>query len=126
MAKATMKADMENAYIEKDQAQSEDLRDEMIRHFLRNEPSPGIEWEASALLTLLPLIDHDEIVKCCGTLKTVNSCVIKATEHRKSISEATLKKVIAEVTRMEELRQVRPFFPLVLHLLLLSIGFNQC
>ena len=111
MAKATMKADMENAYLEKDQAQSEDLRDEMTRHFLRKEPSPGIEWEASALLTLLPLIDHDEIVKCCETLKTENSCVIKATEHRKSITEAKMKRVIAEVNQMEELRQVSPLFP---------------
>ena len=54
VVKAQFLSEMESAYVERDQTYSEALRDEYLQHFLRGEPSPGIEFEAQLAKTLLP------------------------------------------------------------------------
>jgi zinc protease len=44
-AKADVLSEYESMYNEKDKTESASLVNELVRHFLTNEPAPGIEWE---------------------------------------------------------------------------------
>ncbi len=70
-------ADMESAYLEREQLDSADLRDEYLQHFLRAEPVPGIAYEARMAKSLLPDISAEEVTAFAERLRPSNSCVIK-------------------------------------------------
>lgn len=55
-AKATMLAGYEKSYNERDKTESKARVDELVRHFLTNEPVPGIEWEYNFAKNTLPAI----------------------------------------------------------------------
>src|SRR5689334_12016579 len=55
-AKASMLANYEKNYNERDKTESRARVDELVRHFLTNEPVPGIEWEYNYAKSNLPAI----------------------------------------------------------------------
>ncbi|KAJ0090598.1 hypothetical protein Patl1_13417 [Pistacia atlantica] len=54
VVRALLMSEIESAYLERDQMQSTSLRDELLQHFLCNEPVIGIEHEARLQKTILP------------------------------------------------------------------------
>lgn len=60
-AKADMLSEYESSYNEKDKTESGQLVSELVRHFLTNEPVPGIEWEYNFTKAALPGITLQEV-----------------------------------------------------------------
>ena len=62
-AKAELMAGYEKTYNERDKTESKTRVDELVRHFLTNEPIPGIEWEYNLLKTNLAKISLADVNK---------------------------------------------------------------
>jgi len=62
-AKASILADYEKSYNERDKTESKARVEELVRHFLTNEPVPGIEWEYNFAKNNLPKITLAEVNK---------------------------------------------------------------
>jgi zinc protease len=60
-AKRWMTAFYERAYNERGTTESDSYADEYVRHFLEDEPSPGIAYEFSLVKDVLPAITLDEV-----------------------------------------------------------------
>lgn len=60
-AKADMLTEYESMHNEKDKTESGQLVNELVRHYLTNEPVPGIEWEYTFTSKTLPGITLQEV-----------------------------------------------------------------
>ncbi|MGC4058918.1 MAG: hypothetical protein QM743_12485 [Chitinophagaceae bacterium] len=60
-AKASVLASYEKSYNERDKTESRTRVDELVRHFLTNEPVPGIAWEYEIAKTDLPKITLNDV-----------------------------------------------------------------
>jgi zinc protease len=108
-AKAAMLTGYEKSYNERDKTESKSRVDELVRHFLTNEPVPGIEWEYNLVKNNLSKItlaevnqwkDHIDIDKSYFALVTTKA-------GDKLPSDADLKSYVdqslnAQVTAYEE------------------------
>ncbi|CAM6103151.1 unnamed protein product [Calypogeia fissa] len=101
LVRAFLMADIESAYLEKDQVPSTSLRDEYLQHFLRGEPVFGIEYEAQLQKTLLPEITAAEVAKIADFYLSKNSCVVKTVEPRARVTSDALKGVLRKVEALE-------------------------
>ncbi|GFP81693.1 probable zinc protease pqql [Phtheirospermum japonicum] len=102
VARAFLMSEIESAYLERDQMQSSNLRDDYIQHFLRNEPVVGIEYEAQLHKTLLPYISASEVSKYSENFRNSLSCVIKTIEPQAAATVDDLKNVVLRVNSLEE------------------------
>ncbi|KAH7414951.1 hypothetical protein KP509_14G020500 [Ceratopteris richardii] len=109
VVRAFLMADIESAYLEKDQMQSTSLRDEYLQHFLRGEPVVGIEYEAQLQKTLLPQITASEVSKVAENYRTTCSCVIKTVEPRARVTPEDLKAIVSKVQSLEEAKLIPPW-----------------
>ncbi|NDV47726.1 insulinase family protein [Paludibacter sp. 221] len=60
-AKSDMQTHLEKLYNERDNQQNNSLIREYARHFLTDEPIPGIEWEYTSLQQMLPQLEVDMV-----------------------------------------------------------------
>ncbi|CAI5457717.1 unnamed protein product [Closterium sp. Yama58-4] len=102
MARVQCLADIESAYVEREQTYSEALREEYLAHFLRDEPSPGIEYEARLAKALLPGIAAAEVAAVASEISPSSSCVVKIVEARAQATVQAIQGVIARVMRAQE------------------------
>ncbi|XP_015571814.1 zinc protease PQQL-like isoform X1 [Ricinus communis] len=109
IVRALLMAEIESAYLERDQMQSTNLRDEYLQHFLRNEPVVGIEYEAQLQKTILPQISALEVSKYSEKLQTSCSCVIKTIEPQASATVDDLKKVLLKINALEAEGSISPW-----------------
>ncbi|KAG0557873.1 hypothetical protein KC19_11G163400 [Ceratodon purpureus] len=101
LVRAFLMADIESAYLERDQMQSTSLREEYLQHFLRGEPVLGIEYEAQLQKTLIPDISAAEVTRIAEYYHTKCNCVIKTLEPRARATERDLKAIVAKVQALE-------------------------
>ncbi|CAN1159942.1 Zinc protease PQQL-like [Linum perenne] len=109
IVRALMMAEIESAYLEREQMQSTNLRDEYLQHFLRGEPVVGIEYEAQLQKTILPQISAVEVSKYAEKLRTSCSCVIKTVEPRASATLDNLKSVLEKINMLEKEKSITPW-----------------
>lgn len=109
VVRAFLMADIESAYLERDQMQSTGLRDEYLQHFLRNEPVVGIEYEAQLQKTLLPHISAAEISRFAENFRTSCSCLIKTVEPRACATVEEVKGIVSKVQALEESGNIPPW-----------------
>ncbi|XP_065849756.1 zinc protease PQQL-like isoform X2 [Euphorbia lathyris] len=109
IVRALLMAEIESAYLERDQMQSTNLRDEYLQHFFRNEPVVGIEYEAQLQKTILPQISALEVSKYSEKLRTSCSCVIKTVEPQASARIDDLKKVLLKIDILEGEGSISPW-----------------
>ncbi|KAL6577311.1 hypothetical protein OROMI_011587 [Orobanche minor] len=109
VARALLMSEIESAYLERDQMQSTNLRDEYIQHFLRNEPVVGIEYEAQLHKTLIPSISASEVSKYSENFRTSLSCVIKTIEPQAAATVDELRTVVSRVNSFEEEERISPW-----------------
>ncbi|CAI5511991.1 unnamed protein product [Closterium sp. Naga37s-1] len=102
MARVQCLADVESAYVEREQTYSEALREEYMAHFLRDEPSPGIEYEARLAKALLPGITAAEVAAVASEISPSSSCVVKIVEAKAQATVEAIQGVIARVMRAKE------------------------
>ena len=82
-AKKWMLAAYERAYSERDKTESSSYADEYVRHFLENEPMPGIEYEYRLVQSLLPGISVTDVASAARDLFEDESRVILAVSPQK-------------------------------------------
>ncbi|KAL0374453.1 UNVERIFIED_CONTAM: Zinc protease PQQL-like [Sesamum radiatum] len=109
ISRALLMSEIESAYLERDQMQSTNLRDEYIQHFLRNEPVVGIEYEAQLHKTLLPYISASEVSKYSENFRTSCNCVIKTIEPQAAATVDDLRSVVSRVNSFEEEGSISPW-----------------
>ncbi|WCJ42624.1 Insulinase (Peptidase family M16) protein [Euphorbia peplus] len=109
VVRALLMAEIESAYVERDQMQSTNLRDEYLQHFFRNEPVVGIEYEAQLQKTILPQISTLEVSKYSEKLTTSCSSVIKTVEPQASATVDDMKKVLVMINILEGEGNISPW-----------------
>lgn len=78
-AKDELKASYEKAYNERNKTNSDALAQEMIRHFIDNEPAPGIEAEWQIVQQLLPMLPVQAFNEAVKDIITPNNQVLIVT-----------------------------------------------
>jgi len=93
-AKASMLARYERLYNERDNSESGDLADELVRHFLVAEAAPGIEMEVDLVKKFLPTITAAETATLAREFITDGNRVVIASAPEKAgvakVSETAL------------------------------------
>ena len=69
-------ANLEKQYNERDKTDNEALARELCRHFIDNDPVPGIEMEYMLWQQMLPMMPLEAINAACGELLTSDNMVI--------------------------------------------------
>ena len=59
--KSEFLSQVESAYLHRDKIQSSSFVNECVRHFIDNEPMPGIEWEYTTMNQMVPNIPLDAV-----------------------------------------------------------------
>ncbi|XP_073298175.1 zinc protease PQQL-like [Primulina huaijiensis] len=109
VARDMLLSEIESVYLERDQMQSTNLRDEYMQHFLRNEPVIGIEYEAQLHKSLLPYVSASEVSKYAENFRTSCGCVIKTIEPQSTATVNDLSTVVSRVNSFEESQNI-PFW----------------
>jgi zinc protease len=98
-AKAALIASYERAYKERGTTESPSLANEYVRHFLEQEPIPGIEFEYKVASAYVPSVTAEEVSALAKTLITdENRVVLAVAPEKKGVpppSADTLKSAIA-------------------------------
>ncbi|OMO67364.1 hypothetical protein CCACVL1_20586 [Corchorus capsularis] len=109
VVRALLLSSIESAYLERDQMESTDLRDEYVQHFVDGKPVTGIEYRAQLHKTIVPHISASEVSKYAEKLLTSCSCVIKIVEPRASAKIKDLKEVVMKIDKLENERSITPW-----------------
>jgi zinc protease len=81
--KREMAAYYEQAYNERDKSESGGFADEYVRHFLEDEPAPGIEYEYRLVQSVLPGITLDEVTTLARSRLSGSSRIVLAVQPDK-------------------------------------------
>ena len=104
-AKQELLTQYEKAYNERDKTESKVYADEYIRHFLDEEPIPGIEEEYKYATTFVPEMELEEIDQLADEWITEDNRVVLITAPEKEgvelPSEERVKKILDEVQQSE-------------------------
>lgn len=93
-AKKDILARMEKSFKDKDKTESSRIVGEFIRHFLSNEPMPGIEWEFNFYKEQLPTIQIQEINKLISDyIKETNRVVVLTGPEKEGLEKVTEQQV---------------------------------
>ncbi|MDR1584589.1 MAG: insulinase family protein [Prevotellaceae bacterium] len=78
-AKTDLLARIEKTYNDRDNQENNALVNEYVRHYLDDEPVPGIEWEYQTLQLLLPQLSLDMVNQLAKTYITDENLIISFT-----------------------------------------------
>ncbi|WP_425077039.1 M16 family metallopeptidase [Psychroserpens sp. S379A] len=93
-AKKDIIARMEKSYKDSDKMESNRVVSEYIRHFLENEPMPGIEWEYNFYKQQLPRIGLDEVNALISSyIKDDNRVIILTGPEKDGVTKVTEEEV---------------------------------
>jgi len=93
--KQIMLSSMEEAYKERNKSESGRMADELVRHFLTQEPAPGISYEYELYKQYLPGITLNEINKLSDEwIQSGNSVISVSAPEKKDIKLPTENELI--------------------------------
>ncbi len=102
-AKASMMSNYEKMFNEKDKTESNSKVDELVRHFLTNEPVPGIEWEFNLIKSQLNKIQLEAVNNLKEEIQIDKNyfalVTTKTTDHL--IADNDLKNYIETALKMQ-------------------------
>lgn len=105
-ARAEYLRNLESAYNERDKRKNDEYINEYVRHFLDNEPIPGIENEYGIISQIAPSIPVEPLNMMIQTLVTDTNQVVAIfgpeKENLKMPTEDAIKKILQDV-KTEEL-----------------------
>lgn len=105
-ARAEYLRNLESAYNERDKRKNDEYINEYVRHFLDNEPIPGIENEYGIISQIAPSIPVEPLNMMMQTLVTDTNQVVAIfgpeKENLKMPTEDAIKKILQDV-KAEEL-----------------------
>ncbi|MGH9349813.1 MAG: M16 family metallopeptidase [Vicinamibacterales bacterium] len=92
-------ASYEQAFNERDKTEHPSLAAELVRHFLDDEPVPGIAFEYELARTVVPAITPDEAAALARTLITEDNRVVLVTAPEQAGASAPTEAVLREAMR---------------------------
>lgn len=105
-ARAEYLRNLESAYNERDKRKNDEYSNEYVRHFLDNEPIPGIENEYGIISQIAPSVPVEPLNMMMQTLVTDTNQVVAIfgpeKENLKMPTEDAIKKILQDV-KTEEL-----------------------
>ena len=108
-AKKDIMARMEKSYKDRDKMESERIVGEHVRHYLENEPMPGITWEFEFYKEQLPTISMDEINALISDYIRDKNRVIILTGPKKDSLQPVTKAQVEEVLSTVENKTLEPY-----------------
>lgn len=87
-------ANYEKSYNEKDKTDSDALATELIRHFIENEPTPGIENEYEIVKQMLPMFPVQAYNEFAKSLLTPENQVVVVAQHQSEGRHVPSKETI--------------------------------
>ncbi|MBT8401656.1 MAG: insulinase family protein, partial [Rhodothermia bacterium] len=108
-AKSDLLRSMERAFNERDKTESARYAGEYVRHFLVDEPSPGIEFEYEMTREVLPGIGIDEINDLAESFVTKSNRVVLADGPEKEGLTYPTKDELLAVFDQVEARSIAPY-----------------
>ena len=107
--KKKMLRGMEQAYRERDKSQSSGFAGEYVRHFLSDEPIPGIEKEYELCGELLPGIELDEVNALASQWTGSNNRVIAVNAPEKEDLEVPGEEELLSVFSLVAAKEIAPY-----------------
>ncbi len=102
-AKSDLLRSMESAFNERDKTESARYAGEYVRHFLVDEPSPGIEFEYETTKVVLPGIGIDEINDLAESFVTKSNRIVLADgPEKEGLDYPTEEEMLAVFDRVTE------------------------
>ena len=92
---------VEAAYEARDKQYNTSIVNEYVRHFLDNEPAPGIEWLHEIAQQLVPAIPIDAINQSIAQLPENNRAVMIMMPEKEGIIVPTEQEVLAAMAEVE-------------------------
>lgn len=108
-AKKEMLAGLERAYNERDKSQSGGFASELIRHFLTDEPAPGIAMELDLARRFLPSMTAAEASALVRELLGDDNRVVIATSPEKAGIPVVTQAVLRDALRAGSAASVEPW-----------------
>ena len=108
-AKKDILARIEKGYKDKDKMESNRVVGEYVRHFLENEPMPGIAWEYKFHQEQLPTITLDEVNALISDyIKDENRVIVLTGPEKEGLEQVTEDQVKAVLKDVEN-RTLEPY-----------------
>lgn len=99
-AKAALLAGYERAYKERETSESSSYANEYVRHFLQQEPIPGMEFEYKIAATYLPTVTAEEVAALAREFITdENRVVLGVAPEKKDMPPPTPETLRAAIAR---------------------------
>jgi zinc protease len=95
-AKKWLRATYDRAYLERDKTESASLASEYLRHFLVEEPAPGIEYEYRLVQQVLPGISLEDVKSAVQRLLTDESRVVLIVAPQKASVQVPSKEELTK------------------------------
>lgn len=97
-AKTDMLKNIEKQYNERDNLKNNSLVREYVRHYLDDEPIPGIEWEYRTLQVMLPQISTDWVNQIAGSFVTDENMIVSiGAPDKEKTNLPTVEGVLAAI-----------------------------
>ncbi len=100
---------IEQLYNERDKIESSDFASEYIRHYLENEPIPGIEYEFELFQKYIPGIQLDEVNQLADEWLMEKNRVILAYSPKKAEIQLPDQDDLLEVINLVKNKEVLPY-----------------
>ena len=105
-AKRSLLAAYERSYAERDRIENSPLANELVRHFLEEEPVPGIEAEFQIVQDVLPGVTADEVTAVARGLVIEEGRVVLATAPGSAGTPPATEPALLAALRVGELATV--------------------
>jgi len=104
-AKKDILARLEKSFKDRDKTQSNRIIGEYVRHFLENEPIPGIEWEYNYYKEQMPNVELSDVNGVIANyLKDENRVIVITGAEKEGVTkvtEAGVKELLASLENVE-------------------------
>lgn len=88
------KSQLEKAFNQRDKVKNQDYAQEYVRHFLDNEPAPGIEWEYEKMVKLIPMIPLQAINQTIAQLPQNNRAIAFFLPEKEGLQYPTEEEIL--------------------------------
>ncbi|MDR2824620.1 MAG: insulinase family protein [Prevotellaceae bacterium] len=101
-AKSEILSRYERMYNDRDKTESDNHVDEMVRHFLKQEPMPGIEWEYNDAKNFLPTVTLEQVNAILGKfIRDDNRIVTITAPEKEGVALPSEQEVLALIENVK-------------------------
>ncbi|PWA45380.1 insulinase (Peptidase family M16) protein [Artemisia annua] len=110
LARKLLVSKLESAYLQRDQTESVHFQEDLIKHFIHDEPVISIQREIELRRKILRDMSASEISEYSKKLHTAVNCVIMTTQHRDGVTVRDLEAVVLKINSLEENKRISSWY----------------